>query len=677
MRHFFAFVAFILLGTTGFGINQDPSLDSLIQLLEQQHTQRSRVDVLNQINTYTYVMHDSCSVDLLEKAITISKEVNYESGLGSALYNLGEYLSASGAYDSALAVMLTSLRIREKLNNETHIAQNYFSLGVIHENLGNYVNSLEYYLKSLEIRESIDDKYGIASCYNHIAIVYNYQGNFNKSLEFFLMSLEIRKGLNDPNEIASSLNNIGVIYRKLGDNKKAREYYLESLETKIELGDQVGISNGYNNIGTTYFFDQDYENALKYYFKSLQVRESINNVGALASSYLNIGEAYLKLNRFTESEDYLEKAKNLASETGNRDDLMITYKILAELNKAQGKLDNAYSYLEKYTTLNETLYAETQNELIAELQAKYELDKKEREIKLLQKENEIIKIQEENTAVIRNTFIISTIIISILIIAIMRSYWDEMASNKLLKKQKEEIENKNARLEDLNHEKDQLMRIIAHDLRSPMNQIEGLVKLISFEQDRLSEQQLESMNRISNSVKHSKELLSKILSTRSLDSAELKLKLEEVDLKYLVTEVVKDYEIEATKKRISVKVESDKEADLNALADKNYTEQVIDNLLSNAIKFSPLEEEVKIALKRNNGHVVMEILDNGPGISSDDKKKLFGKYQKLSAQPTAGETSTGLGLSIVKKYVDVMDGKIWCESNEGQGAKFVVELKKA
>jgi signal transduction histidine kinase len=112
------------------------------------------------------------------------------------------------------------------------------------------------------------------------------------------------------------------------------------------------------------------------------------------------------------------------------------------------------------------------------------------------------------------------------------------------------------------------------------------------------------------------------------------------------------------------------------LADKNYVEQVLENLVSNAIKFSPFERTVFINLTSQNGKAISEVKDQGPGLSEDDKKKLFGKYQKLSAKPTGNEISTGLGLSIVKKFVEAMNGAIWCESELGKGASFFVEFKK-
>src|SRR5690606_20865488 len=110
--------------------------------------------------------------------------------------------------------------------------------------------------------------------------------------------------------------------------------------------------------------------------------------------------------------------------------------------------------------------------------------------------------------------------------------------------------------------------------------------------------------------------------------------------------------------------------------DQFYTKHIFENLISNAIKFSPVGKNVYVHLYYEDEKLKVEIKDEGPGISPEDMKKIFRKYQKLSARPTAGERSTGLGLSIVKKYVDLMNGKVWCKSTLGQGSTFIVEFNK-
>ncbi|MDH5367738.1 MAG: tetratricopeptide repeat-containing sensor histidine kinase [Cyclobacteriaceae bacterium] len=675
MKHLVFFVFCILFSSTV--IAQNIEYDSLIHLLDSRQTKKNRVKTLIKIAQTPADYHDSTRLKFITETIALSEEINYNSGLGTGYYLLGQYLLSKGAYDSALTVHFLSISSRQRSKNKADLSENYMSLGSIHEHQSNYASALEYFMKALTLKETIHDSTGIADCYNSIAVVHKYQRNYSLSLKYFLYSLNIRKKLSHKNEIAHSLNNIGVIYRILGEYQKAREYYIESLKIKLKFNDEDGTSNAYNNIGITYFYENEFDKALEYYLKSLKIREKLGNKGILSSSYLNIGEVYFKLKKYEKSYENLQLALDLSIETGNKDDQMLTYKVMAELEKEQRNFEKAVVNMEKYTSLNESIYSDKQSDKIAEIQTKYEVGNKEREIELLQKENEIISIKEKSNTIIRNTFIIVTVIISILIFAIMRSYWEELANSKLLKKQKSEIELQNKTLLELSHDKDHLMHIVAHDLRSPLNQIEGLVKLISLESEVLTDQQLECIERIKHSTNHSKELLSKILSVRSIESAKIKMKLEKIDLSTIVAEVIQDFETDAKNKKIGINLNVTENDDLNASIDKNFTKQIIDNLLSNAIKFSSPENNVDINLKKHNKKIRVEVIDNGPGIPDDDKDKLFKKYQKLTPQPTSGETSTGLGLSIVKKYIEIMNGKVWHEDNIEKGSKFIAEFNEA
>ena len=112
-------------------------------------------------------------------------------------------------------------------------------------------------------------------------------------------------------------------------------------------------------------------------------------------------------------------------------------------------------------------------------------------------------------------------------------------------------------------------------------------------------------------------------------------------------------------------------------ADKSSFIQILDNVFSNAIKFSPKNSKVTIGIKNHQGNTRIEVTDQGPGVSPEEMPRLFARFQKLSAQPTAGESSTGLGLYISKRLTEEMGGKIWCESPKGKGATFIIEFKKS
>lgn len=239
-----------------------------------------------------------------------------------------------------------------------------------------------------------------------------------------------------------------------------------------------------------------------------------------------------------------------------------------------------------------------------------------------------------------------------------------------LETQKNEILNKNQELLNLNNEKNNLIGIVAHDLKSPLNQIRGLLSIMKLTTENLSEETLGYINMMESSSGRLSDMIAKILDVEAIESQKLNLVIEPVNISELLSGLAERYHMAAANKSISVKTFI--QGSVIGRVDRGYAEQVFENLLSNAIKFSPSDRNVFINLSMEKNKVVCEIKDEGPGLTELDKKKLFGKYQKLSARPTGDETSTGLGLSIVKKFVEAMDGEIWCESEAGKGASFFV-----
>jgi signal transduction histidine kinase len=237
--------------------------------------------------------------------------------------------------------------------------------------------------------------------------------------------------------------------------------------------------------------------------------------------------------------------------------------------------------------------------------------------------------------------------------------------------QKDEILQKNEELLSLNNEKNNLIGIVAHDLKSPLNQMKGLLTLIKLNTG-LDAETLQYVNMIENGTKRLTDMIGKILDVEAIDAKKVNVTLETVNLSELLENLLGRFDYSAKQK--SMELIPTLTPGVLITADRLYTEQVFENLISNAIKFSPLSKRVFVNVEKRGEAVVVEVKDEGPGITDEDKKKLFGKYQKLSARPTGNEISTGLGLSIVKKFVDAMGGEIWCESEAGKGASFFVKL---
>jgi signal transduction histidine kinase len=247
------------------------------------------------------------------------------------------------------------------------------------------------------------------------------------------------------------------------------------------------------------------------------------------------------------------------------------------------------------------------------------------------------------------------------------------ALEKQLADQTNQIIRQKEALEELNEEKNHLMGIIAHDLRNPLASTLSLAELLQSESDSLSEDQVICVNGILKALNRMREMVDRILDVKALEAKENQIKLEKVELSEIVKHVYEGFKSQIEGKDLKAYLNL---TNISAHVDKQYLVQVVENLLSNAIKFSPPGKSIFLNLWVHEGKAHIAIKDEGPGISSDDQKKLFHKFQLLSARPTAGESSTGLGLSIVKKYTELMEGKVWCESEPGKGTKFVVTFKK-
>jgi len=238
-----------------------------------------------------------------------------------------------------------------------------------------------------------------------------------------------------------------------------------------------------------------------------------------------------------------------------------------------------------------------------------------------------------------------------------------------------ELEHRNEELIKLNQEKVQIISLVSHDLKGPFNRIFALTQLINSGAGNLTKEQKEYLGKIHQIAVDGLGMVRNILDSRKLDDKGIELTTESFDFSVLLTSLVRSYRTVAEKKRIEIVYEEGPPLILNA--DELYVGRVIENLLSNAIKFSPEEKKIHVKLSHLASLIEFSVQDNGPGISQEDQLKLFQRFQQLSARPTGGESSSGLGLFIVKTIVDKMGGEILCESELGYGARFILRFPKS
>jgi signal transduction histidine kinase len=249
-----------------------------------------------------------------------------------------------------------------------------------------------------------------------------------------------------------------------------------------------------------------------------------------------------------------------------------------------------------------------------------------------------------------------------------------------------QLRHQNDVLEYMNREKDEFLGITVHGLKNPITNIALAVAMLKNRQRSMSGNEIEaSLDWIESTVWRMDDIVQKLLQSNALEAGKVQLHPVSLALPSLVLQVVENYNNKAAAKNIKLVMEKDSE-DMVAYADPEMTEDVIDNLVSNAIKFSPAHATVRVRIYHSgthqqqessttgNANIYIAVQDEGPGITTEDRKRLFGRFERLSAKPTGGEQSSGLGLSIVKQLTEKMNGHVWCESDPGKGATFIVEL---
>ena len=248
-------------------------------------------------------------------------------------------------------------------------------------------------------------------------------------------------------------------------------------------------------------------------------------------------------------------------------------------------------------------------------------------------------------------------------------------ANKSIGEQNKLIEEQYQQLVSINHEKNNLIKILAHDLRNPLSTAMSMTELVRFEKENLSSEQYQASEIIWRGLNRMNDMITKILDIKAVESQKINLDFEIINANELINPLEKIFAVDAERKMINLHFSSECEEPL-IKADRNYLIQVMENLISNALKFSPSHRNIYVRVVENEEFVRISVKDEGPGIPENECLYLFKKYHKLSPRPTAGEQSVGLGLSIVKKYVEVMQGNIRCESKVGRGSEFIVEFKK-
>lgn len=543
---------------------------------------------------------------IAQKAIDWSQKIKYQKGLATSLKLMATTVYFKGDHEKAMELYLTSLKQFELLKDSNGVAGIYNELGTLWKKQGDLKKAKAYFNDALKIFSSVHNAPEEANTINNIGIVHEMQGEYTEALNSYLTSLAIHKKSNNKVAMGYCLANLGGVYTNLKMFKEAEDALLQSLEIRIQLKEFQNIAICYTNLGEFYSTQNNVKAALPFYLKSLDMAQQTGFIDLIQYDYEKLSDCYSKLSDFKK----------------------------------------AYEYHTLYAAFKDSVFDENKNKQIAELQTKYDTEKKEQQNLLLKKENQLKGISLRK-AQLQNYFLLAIVI---LVLAVVYLFYNQLKARQKQVLSDAMLKQEQLRLRSVILMQEQERKRISQDLHDGIGQMLSAVKLnlAAIDNKELTESndeiQLEkaivlideSCSEIRN-ISHN--MMPAILIKSGLIAA-----LNELAKRVSTTSGIKIY---VDHDESIGRIESDYEINLF---------RIVQELLNNIIKHAAATE-VHIHLNKEAENLNLMIEDNG---------EVFDK--------SLIEESKGNGWYNINSRLTIMNGKIDIESNKDSGTVVFIDV---
>lgn len=618
-----------------------------------------------------------------EQALALFARTQDRSGTAYCYNGLGNAYHRLGRHDAAAAAFRQALRLVEQEDDQAGIARVSINLGLLYWRTGDYAQALTHYQRGLAAYETAGDLRNFASTLNNIGVIYYQWASYENALSYYNRSLAMREALGDWRGVAIVQNNIGLAYIDWGRLDQALQIFLEAYERVDTLQGDMVLGYTLNNIATIYVRQGAYDQALTYYEKSLAAYEAANEPGGVVLNLNGIGMVYQRKGDAARALTYLQEALGKAQALGMpdreaevlrtigqvrqglgeyepalaafRESLAISRAIkkrdlmkedayhLASLYERMGDYEQALRFHKQYAVLKDSLFDERSDKLLADMEMKYESEKKE---------NALLRQARGRQDVILLSVSVGLVLVLLLVLVLYRANRQKQEANRMLAAYNEQI----ARQRD---EQNELLHVLSHDLANPLGSVKGCLELILEEPEALDE-----LGPIALTVaRKGIDIITLVRRMRALEEG--KLVLELVNLHEAADEaalVVRDRLLDK-----QITLVNNIPPELEVVAERiSLVSSVLTNILTNAIKFSYPEGTVCLGASAEGPHVVLSVRDQGIGMPAQIRVNLFDLNKATSRAGTWGEEGNGFGMPMVKKFVSLYGGEVEVYSHEAQ-----------
>lgn len=642
---------------------------------------RRAIDSLNAVIVQTYERGEIKKADSLLDTVFFLPEYESRYALKKYYARLGSRRYNQGRFDDALKISHKYLSIIDTTNAEERFeyATELTSHGSIHFQPGNYNSAYRYYFDAR--RMFADSPCFVGYSDYSIAMVLYRQGDYEKSAEAFKRAYrgyercdysfegELRK-----QEIMS---NTGLCYFNVGRYDSALFYFDEAKEVvasfeakKREDRDRVekwsaiatGVISG--NKARVFLAKGDLDSAYHHAIKavSINLRPSYDQRDGLLILLL-LADLHWKAKKVDEIDTVLRLARAYLDTINSPEATRKWLDIKLKVSKQKSQWDSAAYFAGRYITLADSLYSAHKEIADKDISLAMQSLDSEYQLGLLEKENEYRR-QSVGYLWIILALAALAIIVSVVFLVSTRH------KNRVLSLKSKDLEAVNKELQHRNTEKDRILEIAAHDLRTPIGAILSLSQLLKND-DISSEGLNELVDLIETAGQSSLELINEILLLADLKRNDLDKK--PVAVNSFLKKTIELIKFKAAEKKQNIELAL-LDYEMTVEADPERLRRALSNLISNAIKFSHDHSDIMVGVRKSSTGVVFSVADHGIGIPKKINGDLFKSFTKAKREGTNGERPFGLGLSIVKQIAEGHFGKVWFESDEGRGSVFYIEI---
>jgi signal transduction histidine kinase len=605
----------------------------------------------------------SASLSTLSEAYSKADSLGHDAIKLRAMPALVWLHRFNGRYELAEELAYDGLEIAKRLEDQQMELMLKAGHASTLSEIGKFNTALDILYELAEAYEELDKPYFLNTIYNSIALLFSDIGNYEESVKWHNKALNKQEELNDRYGMSRTYNNLGNTYIDSGDNTKAIEIYEKALELNKELGLKVDLIRSKYNLGNSHLELGNFDQAISYFERSMasSIAQSVGP-GRMYSN-MGLGRTYFRLGDLDTALLYLEEARRLGEEMNSKPVLSNTFETLYELEKQRGNFGEALAYLERFKQLSDEYNEMARNSALDELVIKHNVETTQAENEFLA---ETLSLQREAS---RNKTVSIIFLIVMVLTSIGFTYYFFRTRKKLesayekLNQQKESIHAKNSMLEKVSRERRAFLHIIIHDLRNPLSAISGSLEVMQLYKTKANAELVDIMDQAS---KRMHLLINSLLQV--FERENMHLNMSQVVISDQIRSSMEEFQQHAAQKDITIKTDL---PDFEAETHPDSIKTIASNLISNAVKYTPAGGAVRIKLTRSHDSWKLNVYDEGPGFTEDDKSKLFNLFGRLSARPTGGETSTGVGLYSVKMLTKRLKGSIVLDETYTSGAGFI------